>query len=104
MPQLSGRLCPAAVLGWTVLALLSGDRACAEVGDGTGRSNAVHTDRYGDPLPEGAVARLGTVRLWHGPGLAAVAVSPDGKLVASGSGTHGERAEIRVRLWDTATG
>jgi WD40 repeat protein len=44
------------------------------------------------------------VRLWHGPGLAAVAVSPDGKLVASGSGTHGERAEIRVRLWDTATG
>jgi hypothetical protein len=40
-------------------------------------------DAVGDPLPEGAVARLGTLRLVHRGGVAAVAVSPDGKLVES---------------------
>jgi WD40 repeat protein len=71
------------------------------------------TDRFGDPLPEGAFARLGTTRLWHGAQVGAVAVSPDGKVVASG-GPHlwrrvGPRAgsgtgEGRVCLWDAATG
>jgi WD40 repeat protein len=57
-------------------------------------------DRYGDPLPEGAVARLGTIRLRHAAEVTGVAFSPDGKTIASTAG-YGDRA---VRLWDAKTG
>src|SRR5581483_1121905 len=55
------------------------------------------TDLYGDPLPPGAVARLGTLRLRHAD-VAALTFSKDGKLLISCS-RDGE-----VRVWDAATG
>jgi RNA polymerase sigma factor (sigma-70 family) len=59
------------------------------------------TDQYGDPLPAGAVARLGALRLVHealgGAPLSELIFTPDGKLVVS-MGTDGHR------LWDVATG
>jgi WD40 repeat protein len=54
-------------------------------------------DRLGDPLPPGAVARLGTVRLRHSAGITALAFSPDGKVLATGS--HDQT----LRLWEVRT-
>jgi WD40 repeat protein len=54
------------------------------------------TDLYGDPLPEGAIARLGTVRLRHF-GVSKLAFLPAGKTFLSGSYES-------IRLWDIATG
>jgi RNA polymerase sigma factor (sigma-70 family) len=56
------------------------------------------TDRQGDPLPEGAVARLGTIRLRHGALVPSIVFAPDGKSLASTS------LDGFVSVWETATG
>jgi WD40 repeat protein len=60
---------------------------------GTARS-----DFAADPLPEGALARVGTVRFRHDGNVTEAAFHPDGKTLftASNDGT--------VRVWDLATG
>jgi WD40 repeat protein len=55
-------------------------------------------DRAGDPLPAGALARLGTTRFRHGSSIRQVAYTLDGKTLA----TLGEDGV--VRLWEAATG
>ena len=61
------------------------------------------TDALGDPLPEGAIARLGTLRFKHAPELdlpiAAASFSADGKMIVSRAGVEGS-----IRLWDADTG
>jgi WD40 repeat protein len=54
-------------------------------------------DLYGDPLPQGAIARLGSVRFRHPWFVDEVTFSEDGKLLAA-SGPGG------LIIWDRATG
>jgi WD40 repeat protein len=59
-------------------------------------------DRYGDPLPEGASARLGCLRLRPEWPVITGAFSTDGKLLATGG--HGVGSKGVVTIWKTATG
>src|SRR5436190_15080927 len=61
-----------------------------------GVSPAAEKDRYGDALPPGAVARLGSTRLGQGSVIRKIAYSPDGKTLVSASKS--------IRVWDAATG
>src|SRR5439155_1499217 len=84
----------------------------------TVRATPPAIDQYGDPLPPGALARIGTsrlrqdskARLWdvatgkevrvfagHTSRVSAIHLCPDGKLLATGSWDNS------VRLWDVAT-
>jgi WD40 repeat protein len=56
-------------------------------------------DLYGDPLPQGAIARLGTIRLRHPGHVASVDFSPNGRIVASTSWPG-----VGIRLWEADTG
>lgn len=54
------------------------------------------TDQYGDPVPTGALARLGTARLRHKGAVTCVVFAPDGKSLASAG-------EGVVHLWDSSS-
>ncbi|HYV38762.1 MAG TPA: WD40 repeat domain-containing protein [Gemmataceae bacterium] len=65
------------------------------------KKSAPRTDPYGDPLPESAIARLGSVRFHHEGGVSVAAFSADGKtILAAGF----ENAKMSLRFWQTATG
>jgi len=55
------------------------------------------TDAQGDPLPAGALARLGTTRFRDGNNVTLVALAPDGKTLAVGG-------NLGVRILELATG
>lgn len=55
-------------------------------------------DLYGDPLPQGAVARLGTIRYRHNGWYKRVAFLPDNATFIVGTPNN------TVRLWDAASG
>jgi hypothetical protein len=59
---------------------------------------ALKIDAFGDPLPAGALARIGTTRLRHQGAIAALAWSQDGTALASAS--H----DRTVCFWDAKSG
>ncbi len=72
--------------------------AQSESGPAPVESTKAHTDSYGDLLPEGAVARFGTVRLRLGGMVTAAALTADGEaIVAVGQ-------DRTVRLFRTSDG
>lgn len=85
-----------ATLGWAALALAWAGQASA-----LGPPD-VRYDRQGERLPAGAVARFGSVRLWHHGGSGRLAFSPDGQRLASLAGVG--RGQLEVRLWRVADG
>lgn len=64
------------------------------------RSPSTATDLYGDPLPEQAILRLGTVRFHHQSFVRDVAFSPDGRTLASSGGNQ----DTDIALWEMPSG
>jgi WD40 repeat protein len=61
-------------------------------------------DRYGDALPAGAIARLGTARFRKPAiGMAGFGFLPDGKTLLTAASSFGT-GENEVQLWEVATG
>jgi WD40 repeat protein len=96
-------LCGAGLCGWLTQASPMLPQAWAQAsksqgGDGPKTEPGRGIDQYGDPLPAGAVARLGTSRWRHGGGVGFAKFLPDGKTVLS---VGNDRA---IRLWEYPSG
>ena len=61
---------------------------------------AARTDRLGDPLPDGSIARLGSTRMRPGASIGHLAFSPDGTLLAS----FPSFTQSGLSIWDVKTG
>jgi RNA polymerase sigma factor (sigma-70 family) len=62
------------------------------------QKTAVATDAQGDPLPPGAIARLGTIRWRHASAVYFISMLADAKTVVSAADDR------YVRIWDLASG
>ena len=82
-----------AIMSLTAVAQQAEDRKAAT-------AEARRTDLHGDPLPDGAIARLGTLRDNIGEISGDIVLSPDGKMITATS----EWFSIPLRLWDLKTG
>ncbi len=87
----------AIALAWTPMSAES-RRARSTMAGRADRAGAAE-DRFGDPLPEGTVARLGSIRFRGGDRpVNALRFSPDGHDILTVS------QDFLVRLWETKTG
>lgn len=88
----------ASVLGSRAPALEQSEQKTVDAGPPKPHEKpSARADRYGDPLPDGAVSRLGTIRLRHGGLTTALQFAPDGRTLLT-MGNDG------LRIWGVATG
>ncbi|HBI43128.1 MAG TPA: hypothetical protein DDY78_09780 [Planctomycetales bacterium] len=80
-----------------LFACLSSAAPALSAGPPAPKEAAARLDIYGDPLPDGATARLGTVRFSGTGQLDDVNFSPDGKVLAAAN-------DGVLSLWDARTG
>jgi WD40 repeat protein len=97
MPRCGALLVLVACLSALALRPARSEPSAAQGEAGAQGKQAPRPDCHGDPLPAGALARLGTVRFRHPAGLSALAFSRDGKVIATGG-------RETVRLCDARTG
>jgi len=84
-------------LGWTFLAICAGRPSTSAGGTESPAPRQEKVDPYGDPLPDRALARLGTVRLRHAGHVSWIVFAPNGKELISS-------AYDKVHVWDLQTG
>jgi hypothetical protein len=85
---------------------LASQRSTSEAGSEQALSNSIENaeaipvrfDRIGDPLPPGALTRLGSVPFRHRGPLTSVQLTSDSRILASAS------RDGTLRLWEAATG
>lgn len=82
-------------LGLLAVSVQAADPSPGRAVSGARKRAPLRTDRYGDPLPDGAVARLGTLRF---RGVSAFVLAPDGKTYAH------DLLHDGVRICDARTG
>jgi WD40 repeat protein len=81
-----------------VLPLIApGQPPAAQGRKGQADGKTAHLDRYGDPLPPGAIARLGSIRFRAHDAVHTLVVTPNGRLLAVGDGSG-------FTVWDALTG
>jgi WD40 repeat protein len=83
---------------WQLSALVM---ICMPALDALADQGPPRTEQAGDPLPKGALLRLGSLRYCQNTAIAAVAFAPDGKTYATAANAP---KDCSVRLWNTATG
>src|SRR5262249_54299316 len=93
-----GRTLALMVLLALLLAVSHGRQAAADEKPGAPGQPVALTDRYGDPLPPGAMMRLGSTRLRQPEPVTSLSFAPDGKTLGVGCVDH------TTRLWDVASG
>ncbi len=87
------------------MSLRSPEASAAESGNAAAKpaepAARPRVDRFGDTLPDGSIARLGSLRFDHSWMSSGIVWSPDGKVIASIGGYSSAR---KLCLWDAATG
>jgi WD40 repeat protein len=85
--------CALATLVWSSVAAIA---APPPTSDNSGRPAKIHKDLFGDPLPERALARMGTPFLRHSGDVFGLAFSPDSTKLASAG------MDMTIRVWHLA--